>query len=267
MKEVGLLTKSGLRHLPKLFKLWKRVEVCEDSDKNWDCLARLKAVLVDWGELATYENDPALVHIHACAVWDTVSAVGVPMLGQIRQLPQKKFRTVNGTIPENVKLAIQALSLDERRRRYKPMIWDTPPPGNDQELIQCWFAGNHSDVGGGNKDMTLANLALAWMIGQLTNNIQFDQDRLWVTTTTRAWSKPSPTGPIDKDLEYLQRLCRVVATSPITQGLCTSSPLPFVAKSNSSISRIQTANTGSTIECLMGLAVPDGFRRRKTSPT
>ena len=224
MEEVGLLTKSGLRHLPKLFKLWKRVEICEDSDESWKILSKLKSVLVNWEELKTYEKDPASVRIHACAVWDTVGAVGVPMLGQIRQLPQKKFRTVNGTIPRNVELAIQALSLDERRRRYKPMIWDTPPLGSGQKLVQCWFAGNHSDVGGGNKDMTLANLALAWMIGQLTDKIQFDHDSLWVTTTTRAWSKPSPTSHTDNNLQHLERFCKVVATSPVTQDLCTLSP-------------------------------------------
>lgn len=190
MSEVGLLTKSGLRHLPKLFKLWKQVKVCQDTDANWVKLERLKTDLVGWGELQT---DPAAIRIEACAVWDTVSAVGVPMPGQIPQLGQRKYRTVNHIVPRNIELAIQALALDETRRRFKSMIWDEKRAREDGvRVIQCWFAGQHSDVGGGTNEITLANITLAWMIGQLTDKIQFNHECLWVTTTTRAWSKPSP---------------------------------------------------------------------------
>jgi uncharacterized protein (DUF2235 family) len=221
MHEVGMLTKSGLRHLPKLFKLWKQVEVCEKRDTtNWAKLERLKKDLVAWGELL--EGRKAIC-IKVCAVWDTVSAVGIPMPGQIPQLGRKKYRTVNNIVPDNIELAIQALALDETRRRFKPMIWDEGSPDEDNpKLIQCWFAGQHSDVGGGTNEITLANITLAWMIGQLTNKIQFHHESLWATTTTRAWSKPSPND-IDLNnpqLRDLIRRCKVVASSPITSDLC-----------------------------------------------
>lgn len=253
--EVGLLTKSGLRHLPRLFKLWKHLKNVEDSKKSedweWVSLKERCDTLAEWGELLMG------VKIEACAVWDTVSAVGLPMVAIFPQLPRTRYRTVGKNIPKNVKLAIQALALDERRRHFKPMVWDEPqgdgdepqgdepqgegdepqgdePQGDEpqgqtkQELIQCWFAGNHSDVGGGNKDMTLSHITLAWMIGQLTDKIEFNRKNLWAITTTRSWSKPSPDDepadepagkPADKPADPRMRNCKVVARAPISPKL------------------------------------------------
>jgi uncharacterized protein (DUF2235 family) len=223
MYEVGLLTKSGLRHLPKLFKFWKQVKVCKKRDTNWIELERRKKDLVAWGELLIERE---AICIKACAVWDTVSAIGIPMPGQIPQFGRKKYRTVNNIVPDNIELAIQALALDETRRRFKPMIWSKRSLNKDDpSLIQCWFAGQHSDVGGGTNEITLANITLAWMVGQLTDKIQFNKESLWAITTTRAWSKPSPNDidlelNINPQLQDLIRSCKVVASSPITSDLC-----------------------------------------------
>jgi hypothetical protein len=156
-----------------------------------------------------------------------VSAIGFPMLAHIPQMPRRRYRTVGRKVPGNVKFAVQALALDETRRHFKPMVWDqdqTLHPDPDFVLNQCWFAGNHSDVGGGNKDMTLANVCLAWMIGQLTDKIQFDHDNLWAITTTRIWSKPSPSD--DPNGEYLsgKRKIRVETKAPISPELREYTP-------------------------------------------
>jgi uncharacterized protein (DUF2235 family) len=220
MDTVGLLTKSGLRHLPRLFKVWKSLKKQKLSEPESQKLRELKErckTLVEWEELR-----PG-VRIEACAVWDTVSAIGFPMVAHIPQMPRRRYRTVGGKIPRNVKFAVQALALDETRRHFKPMEWDedqTHHPDKDFALTQCWFAGNHSDVGGGNKDMMLADVCLAWMIGQLTDKIQFDHDNLWAITTTRIWSKPSPSGhPDSESPPGPKREVRVVAKAPISPEL------------------------------------------------
>jgi hypothetical protein len=41
-------------------------------------------------------------------------------------------------------------------------------------LKQCWFLGSHSEVGGGNKKLGLANISLAWMLAQLKDLVYFD---------------------------------------------------------------------------------------------
>ncbi|KAH8588897.1 hypothetical protein B0O99DRAFT_677108 [Bisporella sp. PMI_857] len=219
MDKVGLLTKSGLRHLPSLFKMWKHLKNGEDSKESEDLEKRCKTFL-EWGELRRGEKE---VQIEACAVWDTVSAVAFPMPAHVPQTSRRRYRTVGESIPKNIKLAIQALALDETRRHFKPMVWDERKKLEHQKLIQCWFAGNHADVGGGNKDMTLANISLAWMIGQLTDKIHFDQNNLWAITTTRSWSKPSPSDELaDTSPDPRMRNCKVVATAPISPDLLRS---------------------------------------------
>ncbi|KAL5322554.1 hypothetical protein ACEPPN_010527 [Leptodophora sp. 'Broadleaf-Isolate-01'] len=207
INDVGLLTKSGLRHLPKLFKAWSHLNSRDSMrvQKFKDWCDELKG----WREL-TRET----VEIKACAVWDTVKAVN-----------KSHYPAVGEIVPKNVKLAIHALALGEKRKLFMPMKWRLSEDSKDQKLSQVWFAGNHSDVGGGNPDMTLANITLAWMIGQLTSQIHFSHDTLWSITTTREWSKPSaanvdedPEDENNADMEH----CKVVATAPISSDLLRS---------------------------------------------
>lgn len=212
--DVGLLTKSGLRHLPELFKMWKRLDPKSSTYRNQrgDLDKRCKD-LESWGELMRESPERRKIRVQACVVWDTVRAMNQP-----------KYRTVGQEIPRNVKLAVQALAIDEPRHLFKPMEWCEPPEGTDQVLKQRWFAGNHSDIGGGNKDMTNANITLAWVIGQLTRTIQFREENLWTITTTRSWSKPSPLfqppSETRRNSVHRTKLCRVVATTPISSNLC-----------------------------------------------
>lgn len=204
INDVGILTKSGLRHLPKLFKAWSHLNSSDSQQvqafKDW--CTEIKG----WGELVK-----ETVEIKACAVWDTVKAI-----------KPSHYPAVDEIVPKNVKLAIQALALGEKRNLFSPMKWRLAADSQDQKLSQVWFAGNHSDVGGGNPDMTLANITLAWMIGQLTSQIHFSHDTLWSITTTREWSKPSAAN-VDEDLEDKQNKgfeqCKVVATAPISSEL------------------------------------------------
>lgn len=195
--------------------------------------------------------DPAKedVRIEACAVWDTVSAIGLPMAAHLPQLPRLKYRTVDHKVPKKVKFAVQALALDERRRHFKPMVWSHVEDPKSQTLTQRWFAGNHSDVGGGNKDMTLANITLAWMIGQLTDKIDFNRDNIWAITTTRSWSRPSVFNDPPSPETYAPdiRTCKVVAASPISSKLC----MYFTLEKFRTV-----ANTCSTISGFMGIILP-----------
>ncbi|OWO99564.1 hypothetical protein B2J93_2609 [Marssonina coronariae] len=219
IQDVGLLTKSGLRHLRELFVLWKHLGPGEDRTR----LDQMREKLQNYRELVLD------VKIHACAVWDTVSAVGAAGLPVSKHLPRgwvptQRYRMVGKTIPANVQLAVQALALGEQRKLFIPLEWNPPDPKKQpgQVLVQRWFAGNHSDVGGGNEDMTHVNITLAWMVAQLMDTIQFNQGNLWAITTTRSWSKPSPSDDPEAESSADARLCKVVARSPISSGLLRS---------------------------------------------
>ena len=45
-----------------------------------------------------------------------------------------------------------------------------------QRLRQVWFPGVHSNVGGGYDDQELANITLAWMVSQVRDFLDIDQD-------------------------------------------------------------------------------------------
>lgn len=62
-----------------------------------------------------------------------------------------------------VENAFHAVSIDERRSDFSLTLWDNQPI-RGQRIEQVWFAGVHSDVGGGYADdRSLANISLRWM--------------------------------------------------------------------------------------------------------
>jgi len=84
----------------------------------------------------------------------------------------------NTDLSPNIKYAFHALSLDERRTAFQPTLWHLPEQRKGQELLQVWFSGVHTDVGGGADDPRLSNITLAWMLAQCTkhNQLSFDYD-------------------------------------------------------------------------------------------
>jgi uncharacterized protein (DUF2235 family) len=119
---------------------------------------------------------PRPVPIHFLGVWDTVASVIVPgrlPFSKLR-LEQLPFTTENPA----VKTYRQASAVDERRRMFRPQAWlpgqqfkpnrfssGTAPNQNAREV---WFAGSHSDVGGGfiEDQSALSKFPLLWMLEQ-----------------------------------------------------------------------------------------------------
>ena len=97
-------------------------------------------------------------------VWDTVGSLGIP--GSLLAASNKEKFAFHDTSPSPlVKRAVQALAIDEHRHDFIPTFWtgDVPPGVTIQ---QVWFAGAHSDVGGGYKTRSLADIPLVWMARQ-----------------------------------------------------------------------------------------------------
>ncbi len=91
-------------------------------------------------------------------VWDTVMA-----LGSRFKMPKGEKSFYVGTMPAAcVAHARQALSIDERRLDFVPEVWAEARKG--QVMEQRWFAGVHSNVGGGYTHDGLANIALRWIV-------------------------------------------------------------------------------------------------------
>ena len=118
------------------------------------------------------------IKVHFVGLWDTVAAYGLP-IDELTTAVDKwvwpmKFRGDVLVLLPNVEHARHALSLDDERRSFHPTPWDETgerwavdkgvvKPGR---LRQVWFAGTHSDVGGGYPDDGLSFVALRWMIDE-----------------------------------------------------------------------------------------------------
>jgi len=92
---------------------------------------------------------------HFIGVWDTVKSVGwfIP-----RKFPNAKLNP-------DVNIGIHALSIDEKRRKFKPSLWEVAEEV-DQYIEQVWFAGVHADIGGSYKETGLSDIALKWIIDE-----------------------------------------------------------------------------------------------------
>ncbi|KAF7364593.1 DUF2235 domain-containing protein [Mycena venus] len=109
----------------------------------------------------TYSRD---VRIHFVGVWDTVSSVGV-FRGKPLPLTSSS---------QHICTFRHALALDERRVKFLPEYVDrgsltTPTNGVvnlPTDVKEVWFAGVHSDIGGGlreNIDLNLSSVSVLWM--------------------------------------------------------------------------------------------------------
>jgi len=99
-------------------------------------------------------------------VWDTVDAVGLPLA--ISDLWNKliyAFKFPDPKLNPHVAVARHALALDEARTSFKPVLWnESARDGGDERIKQVWFAGVHSNVGGGYPHQGMSLVALDWMM-------------------------------------------------------------------------------------------------------
>lgn len=99
-------------------------------------------------------------------VWDTVGALGVPSdIAFLNLLDNwRSFQFKNTQLSSNVRHARHAVAMDERRESFTPTLWENAEDHPDAQ--QVWFAGVHSDVGGGYVQTGLSDIALLWMMGE-----------------------------------------------------------------------------------------------------
>jgi uncharacterized protein (DUF2235 family) len=150
IRKVGLLHKTRADRDEEGWRVYRLVQGGADSD----VAKRFREA----------DNSRWPVSIRFIGVWDTVGARGIP--GPMNLLTAGRYRFHDVTLSSRVEYAYQALAIDERRRFFRPAIWEQRQEGihAGQKLEQMWFPGVHMDVGGGYKDSSLADCALDWMV-------------------------------------------------------------------------------------------------------
>lgn len=136
-----------------------------------------------------------LIGLNLVAVLAVFAAVALLAVGihayrhrikTIRDFPDKgdfrwhwsawRFRHYDMFLDPRVGYARHALAIDEDRVTFDRVGWasrdDDPKRAKGQPpwLVQMWFAGNHSDIGGSypEEESRLSDIALEWMVGEAT---------------------------------------------------------------------------------------------------
>jgi uncharacterized protein (DUF2235 family) len=158
----GLLRVEHLSRFPRAFELYEpHYEAFRDAGKlakHQECVSEFRATYSTGGQ-------PRVTFL---GIWDTVKSYGYVLP---RSLPHTRHNPAVDTVRH-------AMSIDERRSMFALTSWggrdrdeaDGCPPREgpgDQDVSEVWFAGDHSDVGGGHREaIALAAEPLDWMIEQ-----------------------------------------------------------------------------------------------------
>jgi len=120
---------------------------------------------------AKFAMDDAKITV--LGVWETVGSLGIPAI--YSGVDPLVYGFLDTNLHPDVRNAYQALAVDEARPEFNAVLW-TSPPAPDQTMEQVWFAGVHTDVGGGSQKGFLSTIPLVWMMraaqanGILLNN-------------------------------------------------------------------------------------------------
>ena len=140
IRACGLLEKGCQNLIPYAMKLYKT------QPPNFEILQKFKS---------TYGRN---CKIHFLGLWDSVST-----FGWIYDPVFLPF-TSNNKCVQTVR---HALAIDERRAFYQPVLWGREFE-KSQDIKEVWFAGVHSDVGGGygESKSCLGKITLKWMLDE-----------------------------------------------------------------------------------------------------
>ena len=140
-----------------------------------------RKTLADYNMLATKQSFHDTRTITCVGVWDTVGSYGIPagigLAALARYFTLAMLGFHDTSFGDHVKVGLHAIAVDERRRPFVPTFWTIlkgeEPKGH---VEQTWFAGAHSNVGGGYSDSGLSDEALIWMIArvQALTGLEFD---------------------------------------------------------------------------------------------
>lgn len=161
----------------------------------------------------TRVHDPRYMRVRVLGVFDTVGALGIPEM-PFRRINRAKYGFHDTAVSSLVDIRLHALSIDDPRRAFGPTLWTKPKSKlidpNRSPTEQVWFAGAHSDVGGGYvkwaaHERGLSLLPLTWMM-QRTNHHLSQVDPVDETLPDGVAVPPNPKAPVPFDTADLLEL-------------------------------------------------------------
>lgn len=146
INKCGLLKKENSERVDEVYKFYRNRKLNKDDAK-----------------VASFRSKYCIeIKIHFIGVWDTVGALGFPT-PFLRLITKSLYRFHDEKLSTNVVNAFQALAIDERRKHFAPSLWKKDVISDTQRVEQVWFAGVHTNIGGGYVDAGLSDISFLWM--------------------------------------------------------------------------------------------------------
>jgi uncharacterized protein (DUF2235 family) len=177
---LGLLPRGNVHLLPYAMRIFRSLRT--DAEDYWQLCDNFRWTFAR----PVPGSDDRRFPIHFVGVWDTVSSVG--WIWDPASFP---FTHSNPSIA----VIRHAVSLDERRAFFRQNLIGNVP---GQDAAERWFAGVHSDVGGGypEQDGGLWRVTFEWMLSEAqAKGLLVDPARLEIVRTrtpvpARPWAEP-----------------------------------------------------------------------------
>lgn len=138
ISKVGVLPKKNVFFTPEAYELYR-----QESDAT----------------KFRQEQECASASIRFLGVFDTVGALGIPV-SALSFLTARRHRFHDVRLCPIIEHAYHALAIDEKRKAFEPTLWQSESQISEERMQQVWFAGVHSNIGGGYDPDGLANLPL-----------------------------------------------------------------------------------------------------------
>lgn len=199
---IGLILEQGLIKAESEKDLHAKAEAAyrafRDANFHTNWYYALRWALNHFGKKAAPEDKKHFnINVGFLGLWDTVAAYGTPVDEMTRGISQWiwPWQLPSYHLGGPIRRACHALSIDDERTTFHPILWDESdeeplqPRGDekrylaDERISQVWFAGVHSNVGGGYPDDSIAQIPLIWIMSEAQG--------LWIAPQIKGRGQPS----------------------------------------------------------------------------
>ena len=154
LRKCGLAPKADKATIKEAFAVYEKRESLAEGGADSNAALAFRA-----------KHGAQRIPVHFLGVWDTVGSHGIAgVLGQLGS-SVSRARFHDRILSSDVEHACHAVAIDECRRLFQPTLFQLSRTGaqHGHVLEQSWFAGAHSNVGGGYENTGLSDIALHWM--------------------------------------------------------------------------------------------------------
>lgn len=197
---IGVLDRTDMDHFADIFVAYQKLG--KETDPRQ--IEKLEASLNKWTSpdsrgkrRANSDNDS--FSIKCVGVFDTVGSVGLPE-ELTHKSPSTKsiFGFPNNELGEHIERAYHALAINETRLDFNCCKFAQTEGGRrkGQILKQCWFSGEHSDIGGGWQAHDLSDVTLAWMVANIGDMLSINIGYIYsLPDPVAPWGELEPHNP------------------------------------------------------------------------